>query len=122
MVDSPGILPVEGNILERVLRGFPPEKLVDPVNPAIMLIKRVLEFNPTAFRDYYGIESTDPLEILERLAIRRGWFYKKTKEPLIEEAARALIRDYHDGKIVYYVRPSQVGLKGAGIGNSGKSP
>lgn len=108
MVDSPGILPVEGGLLERLLRGYPPEKLKDPVNPAIMLIERILRFNPDAFLYAYGIESRDPLEILEHLAIRRGWFYKTTREPLIEEAARTIIRDYHDGKITYYVRPPQM--------------
>lgn len=108
IIDSPGILPVEGDPLERVLRGYPPEKLKDPVNPAIMLVDRVLRFNPSAFLHTYGIESKNPLEILEQLAIRRGWFYKTTKEPLVEEAAKAVIRDYHDGKIVYYVRPLQV--------------
>lgn len=108
MVDSPGILPVEGSLLERLLRGYPPEKLEDPVNPAIMLIERILRFNPNAFLYAYGIESKGPLEILECLAIRRGWFYRTTREPLIEEAARAILRDYHDGKIAYYVRPPQV--------------
>ncbi len=38
---------------------------------------------------------------MERLAIKRGWFYKTTKEPLIEEAARTIIRDYHKAKIPF---------------------
>lgn len=112
VVDTPGILPVEGDPLERVLRGNPPEKLEDPVTPALMLIKRILESNDNAFLNAYGIESKDPLRILEELAARRGWFYKTTKEPLIEEAARAVIRDYHEGKIVFYLKPSQVGRTG----------
>lgn len=106
MIDSPGVIPVEGGPLERVIRGFPVESLEDPVNPAIMLINRILEHRPMAFKEAYDIDETDPLKILEALAVKRGWFYKKTKEPLIEEAARTIIRDYHDGKIPFYITPS----------------
>ncbi len=107
MIDTPGILPVEGDTLEKIIRGYPPEKLEDPVLPAIQLIQKILEHNPNAFLHAYGIESKNPLEILENIAVARGWFYKKTKEPLIEEAARHVIRDFHDGKIVYYVKPPE---------------
>ncbi len=106
MIDTPGVIPVEGGYLERVIRGANPDQLKDPVNPAIELIKYILRHNPTAFLHAYGIEDTDPLTILEKIAIRRGWFYKKTHEPLIEQAARAIIRDFHEGKIPYYVRPN----------------
>jgi ribosome biogenesis GTPase A len=109
MIDTPGILPVEGDPLEMIIRGYPPEKLEDPVNPCIQLIKRIISNNPNAFLHAYGIEERDPLRILEELAIKRGWFYKKTREPLIEEAARLVIRDFHDGKITYYVRPPRGG-------------
>lgn len=121
LVDSPGILPVEGSQLERVLRGVPPERIPDPVGPAIMLIQRTLKYNPSAFRVVYGIELTDPLKILESLASCRGWFYKRTREPNIEEAARAIIRDYHNGKIAFYIRPSEIDcIVGAYISDKGQ--
>jgi ribosome biogenesis GTPase A len=105
MIDTPGIIPVEGDEVEKLIRGYPPEKLEDPVRPAIILIEKILKYNPNAFLHAYGIETQDPVKILEEIAVRRGWFYKITKEPLIEEAARAIIRDYHDGKIRFYIRP-----------------
>ncbi|MEM1849808.1 MAG: GTPase [Desulfurococcaceae archaeon] len=120
VIDSPGILPVEGDPLERILRGYPPEKLEDPVPYAIMLIERILKFNPKAFTYTYRVESKTPIEILEQLAARRGWFYKSTKEPLIEEAARTIIRDYHDGKLVYYIKTSQLESK-LGVSSIDKS-
>ncbi|MEM0000980.1 MAG: GTPase [Desulfurococcaceae archaeon] len=120
VIDSPGILPVEGDPLERILRGYPPEKLEDPVPYAIMLIERILKFNPKAFTYTYRVESKTPIEILEQLAARRGWFYKSTKEPLIEEAARTIIRDYHDGKLVYYIKASQLENK-LGVSSIDKS-
>ncbi|MEM4718066.1 MAG: GTPase [Desulfurococcaceae archaeon] len=107
VIDSPGILPVEGDPLVKIIRGYPPEKLQDPVKAVTMLIERILRYNPDAFRVIYDTQSNDPLKILEELAIRRGWFYKKTREPLIEEAARCVIRDYHNGRIVYYTSPGK---------------
>ncbi len=110
MIDTPGVIPVEGGPLERIIRGTSPEQLDDPVKPAIMLINEILKHNPYAIKSAYGITEKDPLKILEQIAIKRGWFYKKTKEPLIEEAARTIIRDYHKGKIPFYVKPSSINM------------
>jgi len=106
MIDTPGVIPVDGSDLERIIRGSNPDELDDPVNPAIKLIERILKHNPLAFLRAYGIKEREPMKILEEIAIKRGWFYKKTHEPLIEEAARTVIRDYHQGKIPFYVKPS----------------
>jgi len=107
MIDTPGVIPVEGGELERIIRGQSPEQLDDPVPPAIKLIERILEYVPTAFIQAYKIRTREPIKILEELAKRRGWFYKKTKEPLIEEAARTIIRDYHRGKIPFFIKPTR---------------
>ncbi|MCY0868547.1 MAG: 50S ribosome-binding GTPase [Desulfurococcus sp.] len=113
ILDSPGVIPVEGGMLEAVIRGYPPEKLEDPVPPAVMLVERILKYHPDAFEKAYGVKSREPLRILEEIALKRGWVYKTTKEPLIEEAARAVIRGYHDGVIPFYIRPSWIN-RGAG--------
>ena len=107
MIDTPGVIPVEGGWPEAIIRGRAPEELVDPVRPAMALIQRVLHYNPRAILDAYGIEETDPYLILEELARRRGWFYKSDHEPLVEEAARTVIRDYHKNKIRFYVPPEE---------------
>jgi len=105
IIDTPGIIPVEGEGIEAIIRGKPVESIEEPVNVAIELIKRILYYNPKAFKIAYGIAETDPIKILETIALRRGWIYKKTREPNIDEAARAVIRDYHRGKIPFYVPP-----------------
>lgn len=105
MVDTPGVLPVEGPRLVAVIRGAPPESLRDPVSAAVELIESALSYNSKAVVEAYGIEERDPYRVLEELARRRGWFYKSTGEPLIEEAARAVIRDYHRARLTYYVPP-----------------
>lgn len=108
MIDTPGVIPIEGTGLERVIRGMSPEQLDDPVPVAIELLKFILKHVPTAIKRTYGINGDKPLYILEELAKKRGWYYKKTKEPLIEEAARTIIRDYHRGKIPFYIKPEEV--------------
>lgn len=107
MIDTPGVIPVEGGELESIIRGQPPESLSDPVRPAIMLLEKALKYNPYCVLEAYGIREKDPLRILELIALKRGWRYKSTKEPLIEEAARTVIRNYHEGKLLFYVPPHE---------------
>ncbi len=107
LIDTPGVIPVEGGWPEAIIRGKSPEELADPVPPAIALIEKIIKYNPRAFMQAYGIHSKEPLEIMEELAKKRGWFYRTTKEPLIEEAARTIIRDYHKAKIPFYVPPEE---------------
>ncbi len=109
MIDTPGVIPVEGGPLEQAIRGKPPEELEDPVKPAVMLLEKALKYNPYAVYDAYRIEERDPYRILELLALKRGWIYKTTKEPNIEEAGRTVIRDYHKGKLNFYVPPESQG-------------
>ena len=105
MIDTPGVIPVEGGYPEALIRGKPPEELQDPVEPAAALVRKILRYNPRAFKQAYGIEERDPYGIMEALARRRGWRYRRTGEPLIEEAARTIIRDYHRAVIPFYVPP-----------------
>ncbi|MEB3780147.1 MAG: GTPase RsgA [Desulfurococcales archaeon] len=105
MIDTPGVIPVEGGWPDSIIRGRPPESLPDPVRPAVALLERILRYHPDAIEKAYGIKERDPYRILEELALRRGWIYKKTREPLVEEAARTVIRDYHKAKIPYYTPP-----------------
>ncbi|ABU81351.1 GTPase [Ignicoccus hospitalis] len=106
-LDTPGVIPPDGNPLEKTLRGAPPEKLKDPVGVAAELYKFIKKYNPEAFEEAYGFDTGEPYSFLEELARRRGWFYKSDHEPLVEEAAKALLYDYHKGKIPFYVPPGE---------------
>ncbi len=104
--DTPGVFPDAADPLEKSIRIYSPEKLDDPVKYAVGLMKKILKDNPGLLRDIYGIElAEDPYRTLELLAEKRGWLEKKTREPLIEEAARTVIRDYLSGKIRFYYNP-----------------
>ncbi|GBC74236.1 Ribosome biogenesis GTPase A [archaeon HR05] len=108
MYDTPGMLPIDLEHVDPVayaVRCSAPEELRDPVEPALRLIERILANNPDAIRDAYGLSITDLYKVLEHIARKRGWFYKSDKEPLVEEAARAVIRDYHEARLNFYIPP-----------------
>ncbi len=105
VIDTPGVVPpeeVKDESLLVIKGAIDPSKLKDPVLPAVRLIERVLKYNPNAFREAYGVESLEPLRILEEVGRRRGLLLKGGKVN-IDEAARAVIRDWIEGKIRYYV-------------------
>jgi ribosome biogenesis GTPase A len=108
LIDTPGLVPPEGDDVELVIRARPIDEIENVVNVAIKLINKVLKYNRTAFTDAYGITDVDPYRILEVLALKRGWISKKEREPLIHEAAKTVIRDYLDGKIVFYYTPDMI--------------
>jgi len=109
VIDTPGVIPVEEVKDEALLiikGAIDPGRLQDPVYPAVKLIERILKYNPTAFLERYGIEDRDPEKIIENVAKKRGLLLKGAK-PNIEEAARAIIKDWIEGRITYYREPEE---------------
>jgi len=107
VIDTPGVVPVEEVKDEAllVIKGaIDPSKLDDPVIPAIKLIMRIKSFNPKAFMERYGVDSEDPMELLELVGRRRGLLMRGGKVN-IREAAIAGIRDWILGKLTYYYTP-----------------
>ena len=105
LIDTPGVIPPRGEDIELQIRAQPIEKLKNPVQLAVKLIETILKANKYAFLDAYGVADQDPIAILEKIAVNRGWLIGKEREPNIFEAARAVIRDYLRGKIKFYVAP-----------------
>ncbi|MEM0063742.1 GTPase [Metallosphaera sp.] len=105
-IDTPGVIPPSGDPLEKALRGSKPEDLEDPVRVALKLIERIESFCPGTLAKTYKIRFVTPLDLLSNIALRRGWIYKKDREPNLDQAAVQLIRDYHEGKIMYYTMPT----------------
>ncbi|EHP68769.1 putative GTPase [Metallosphaera yellowstonensis MK1] len=108
-IDSPGLIPPDGNPLERAIRGSRPEDLEDPVKVALALIERIEEFSRGSLGKVYKVDYTSPLDLLEKIARKRGWIYRSNGEPIVDQAAVQLIRDYHEGKITYYILPKGCG-------------
>jgi len=110
-IDTPGVLSIEYDSLERMIRTAPPEKLSNPVKIALELIRRIQANTPGSLEKSLGVSSEDPEEILREYALKRRWFYETDKEPNIEEASRDIIRRYLDGRIIYYTRPPKRDVK-----------
>jgi len=105
LIDTPGLLPPDTNDVESEIRGKPIDSLDNPVATAVKLIRKIVSHYPTAFEEAYGIRSCEPDEILRLLALKRGWVYRKDGEPVLQESAKAVIRDYLSGKIPFYITP-----------------
>jgi len=106
IIDTPGIIPPEGDDIEMIIRKTPIEAIQNPVKIAQKIIEKLKEFDIDIISNTYHVQSTEPLKILEEIAIKRGWMNKRDREPNIDEAARTIIRDYLRGKLTYYVLPS----------------
>ncbi|BBD73998.1 GTP-binding protein [Sulfodiicoccus acidiphilus] len=102
--DTPGTLPPDGDPFEKTIRGLPVEKIPDPVLPAIRILRTAILLSEKELVRKYG-PFRGPEELLELIARKRGWVYSEDGEPNVEEAARAVIRQYHEGKITYYTFP-----------------
>ncbi len=107
ILDSPGILPVGGSPLERILRGAEPGDLKNPIEAALALISTALEFDPNVMERTYGIKSRDPTHVLEEFASKRGLVFKSTKELNISEAAKMLISDFYRGRFSFFMIPQK---------------
>ncbi len=107
VIDTPGILPIPKTDADIVIKSLaPPEELDDPYTLARELVARVLHYLPNFFREKYGFEGNDPDTIIEEYARWRGFLLKGGRLNL-EEAARAIIRDWQQGKIVYWYYPPE---------------
>ena len=109
VVDTPGVVP-RGSEDELAIKGaLRPEALDDPVPTAIKLIELLKRKDPRVFEKNYGVSASDPISLLEMLARRRGLLLKEGKLN-VEEAARILIRDWQQGRLVVYFTPADYGL------------
>lgn len=110
VVDTPGVIPpreVKDEASLIIKGAIDPAELDDPVPPAISLIQRIRRFNPKAFINRYGVDSDNPMELIELVGKRRGFLIKGGKVN-IREAAVSIIRDWINGDLTYYYRPSDV--------------
>ncbi|MBP1449721.1 MAG: GTP-binding protein, partial [Thermoproteus sp.] len=103
---TPGVLPAEGDgdLALAVVRGaVDPFSVDDAVPYAVALIERVLRYNPSAL-EIYGYAGSSAEEALEYVGRRYGRLMKGGKVN-IDEAARRIIKDWIEGRLIYYYEP-----------------
>jgi len=111
IIDTPGVLPPLGEDVIAFLRGKDPETFKDPVKPVTSFLEIILNRKPEVIREIYGVEAKNPYKILEEIALKRKWIYRKTGEPVIEEAAKLIMRDWFKEKIIVYSTPENPLIK-----------
>ncbi|MFQ6124054.1 MAG: GTPase [Candidatus Heimdallarchaeota archaeon] len=104
LYDSPGVLPFEGSIEDHALYGgFPIDKLEDPLKLALKLLKKLQNKRPDLLLSHYQV-STSGEQFLADLARIRGRLLPGAI-PNIEQVAKEFLRDFVDGKLVYWDDP-----------------
>ncbi|MCI4396817.1 MAG: 50S ribosome-binding GTPase [Thermoprotei archaeon] len=104
--DSPGVFPDPRDKLEKIIRSRPPEKILEPIRPSMEIIDIVKALEPRRLEALYDVDpQKGNYEILEDIAMKRGWVEKISKEPLVEESARRVIMDYLNGKLKIFRLP-----------------
>jgi ribosome biogenesis GTPase A len=102
LIDSPGIIPIEGNEIEAALKDFlSPEKIKNIEAVVDAIIKRA---GPSEVAKFYKVEFTDVDDFLEKVARLRGKL-QSGGVPDTYEAAKLVIRDWQRGRINYYSLP-----------------
>ena len=104
VLDTPGIISVNEKYMVNTGFILSPKALKNPILYAIKLLNIGLKKDPDIIKKTYNIDEKDPEKILSILAIRRG-FLGKGGKVIIDEAARTIIRDWYNGKLVFYFKP-----------------
>jgi len=87
------------------------ESFSDPISAVASILKRLASSHAAAFRDTYGVPESCSIEdadsLLKYVAARRGRL-SKGGEPLLEDAARCVLRDWTEGKIPFYCKAPEI--------------
>ncbi|MEM3726856.1 MAG: GTPase [Candidatus Bathyarchaeia archaeon] len=107
--DTPGVLPLKKlSFIDLAIKGFiPPEKIRNPLTPALTLLNEILNEKPQILEETYKIKVNDSYEALKLLAAKRG-FLLKNGELNIDEASRVILRDWQSGKLKFYKIPKSL--------------
>ncbi len=105
IIDTPGVFPIEDPISLVYKGSIRVEQLEDPIHYCEELIKKILEIDSSAFERNYEINAKDPIDIIREFAKKRNKL-KKGGELDLETAARILIKEWQDGKLIVWRKPT----------------
>jgi ribosome biogenesis GTPase A len=102
LIDTPGVIPLkrEDEIRYSLISAKNPEKISEPENVVIALIKLFLRHNKNAFENFYkiSISNRDFDSIIDEIATKKGHLVKGGK-PDKNRTCYAVIRDWQQGKL-----------------------
>ncbi|HUY00441.1 MAG TPA: GTPase [Candidatus Deferrimicrobium sp.] len=102
LIDSPGIIPFEGDELELALKDLITPEKIQNVEAVVKEIISRIGMSKVSY--IYKIQFTNLDELLENLAKRRG-LLMAGGEPNTYEAAKVVIRDWQRGHLPFYTLP-----------------
>ena len=106
ILDTPGVFLIEDTSSLVYKGALRVENLDDPVFHATELIEKLKEIDKDVLKRTYGFDYEDPMKFLEEFAKRRGKLMKGG-QPNIKEAAKIVLRDWQNGKIVIWILPDK---------------
>jgi ribosome biogenesis GTPase A len=102
LLDTPGTTPPafenQNLAVHLAYVGSLNDDILDMDDIALSLLEELYNKYPERLKERYGIEGGTPLEMLERVCVRRG-FVLKGNEYDYERAERAIIDDFRKGKL-----------------------
>ncbi len=118
LMDTPGTMPpsfADQTLARRLAYiGSVNDDILELDEIALALLEDLSSLAPAALFERYGIEGGTPLQMLEKVCIRRG-FLLKGDEYDYERGERALIDDFRKGKLGRLTFDSAEDLKNAGL-------
>jgi len=104
LLDSPGIIlstqeQSDGLVLRQAIKV---EELIDPIRPVTALLTKVQREDVIAL---YQIEEYQSISQMLAFVARKRGFLQAGGIANIDEAARAILRDFMNGKISYFTPP-----------------
>jgi len=112
MYDTPGLSPVATLPfdLQIFLGAIPVEKIDDPLSSLTFIVNRVKQHNINGFLQRYQLlpqQLDSEIELLVSFVAKRRGRIRSDGELDLDETARMIIREFLDGKIEYFERPSR---------------
>ena len=115
LLDTPGVIEPKDEDELVMIGALRYEKIENPVEPAIKILKNLYAFDENIVKNYYNIEINNMEDINEEFIEKIG---KKLnylgKNGIIDmkRTAKSIIKDYQDGKLNYYpVKVKKYGQK-----------
>jgi len=102
--DTPGVFPTETDFVALYKGALRIEQVGDAVATTAQFIEFLLKKRPNIFKKYYGITEKDPFKIIEIFAKKRNMLMKGGQLDL-DRAAKRIVRDWQEGKLVLWHRP-----------------
>ncbi|AEH06817.1 GTPase [Methanothermococcus okinawensis] len=108
LLDTPGVIEPKDEDELVMIGALRYEKIENPIEPAIKILRNLYAFDENIIKKYYGIEINDINDIsdineefIEKIGKKLNYLGKNGIIDM-KRTAKSIIKDYQDGKLNYY--------------------